>query len=93
LKRPLIHVWIVGLGVHLLSRWQNNRHTEAVAFMEAVGLRYQPTDLEIRREDLAAALSHLPRYVEGRRELWWTVINDRFITTARIEDAFSELKF
>ena len=31
LKRPFIHGWIVGLGVHLLSRLQENRHAEAVA--------------------------------------------------------------
>jgi glycerol-1-phosphate dehydrogenase [NAD(P)+] len=93
LGRPFIHGWIVGLGVHLLSRLQEHRHTEAVAFMEAVGLRYQPADLRIRREDLTAALLNLSRYVEGRRDLWYTVIHEQPITPSWVESALSRLKF
>jgi glycerol-1-phosphate dehydrogenase [NAD(P)+] len=93
LRRPFMHGWIVGLGVHLLSRLQDNRHAEAVAFMDAVELRYQPADMEIRRDDLKASLLNLRRYVEGRRDLWHTVINEREITTAWVEEALADLKF
>ena len=34
LERPFIHGWIVGLGVHLLSRLQGYQHEQAVAFMK-----------------------------------------------------------
>ncbi|MCL4787683.1 MAG: iron-containing alcohol dehydrogenase, partial [Verrucomicrobia bacterium] len=64
LQRPFIHGWIVGLGVDLLSRLQENQHAEAVDFMDAVGLCHQPADLDLRREDLAASLLNLRRYVE-----------------------------
>lgn len=93
LRRPFIHGWIVGLGVYLLSRLQEHRHAEAVAFMEAVGLRYQPADLQIRREDLAAALLNVRRYVEGRSDLWYTVIDQQPITPDWVEDALAGLKF
>ncbi len=93
LRRPFIHGRIVGLGVYLLSRLQEHRHAEAVAFMEAVGLRYQPADLQIRREDLAAALLNLRCYVEGRRDLWYTVIHERPITPDWVDTALAPLKF
>ena len=93
LKRSFIHGWIVGLGVHLLSRLQDNRHAEAVAFMDTVGLKYQPGELEIRREDLVASLLNLRRYVEGRRDLWHTIIHERAITPEWIEEALATLKF
>jgi len=92
LRRPFIHGWIVGLGVYLLSRLQEHRHAEAVAFMEAVGLRYQPADLRIRREDLTAALLNLSRYGEGRRDFWYTVINEQPITPHWVEAALAELR-
>ncbi|MCX8090806.1 MAG: iron-containing alcohol dehydrogenase [Verrucomicrobiae bacterium] len=93
LRRPFIHGWIVGLGVHLMSRLQENRHEEAVAFMDAVGLRYQPADLGIRREDLSACLLNLRRYVSGRSDLWYTVIHERDLTPEWIEAALATLKF
>jgi glycerol-1-phosphate dehydrogenase [NAD(P)+] len=93
LRRPFIHGWIVGLGVYLLSRLQGHRHPEAVAFMDTVGLRYQPADLQIRREDLAAALLNVRRYVEGRSNLWYTVIHEQPITPDWVADALAGLKF
>jgi len=93
LRRPFIHGWIVGLGVHVLSRLQDHRHAEAVAFMDTVGLRCQPADLEIRRDDLAASLLNLRKYVDGRRDLWHTVINEREISREWVEETLATLKF
>lgn len=93
LKRPFIHGWIVGLGVHLLSRLQENHHAEAVDFMSRVGLRFHPADLEIRRDDLAAALGNLRRYVENRRDLWYTVLQERAISAEWMEAALATLRF
>ena len=93
LQRPFIHGWIVGLGVHLLSRLQENRHAETVDFMGCVGLRYQPTDLGIGRDDLMSALLNLRHYVESRRDLWHTIIQERSISPAWIQEALGTLKF
>jgi glycerol-1-phosphate dehydrogenase [NAD(P)+] len=93
LHRPFVHGWIVGLGVHLMSCLQENHPVEAVAFMNCVGLRYHPADLQIRRDDLAAALLNLRRYVEGHPDLWHTVIREREITSAWIDEALRTLRF
>lgn len=93
LQRPFIHGWIVGLGVHLLSRLQDNRHAEVVAFMNEVGLRFQPTDMEIRHEDLRASLLNLHHYLSSRRDLWYTVINEHDISPPWVDAALATLKF
>ncbi len=93
LGRPFLHGWIVGLGVRLLSRLQENRHEEVVAFMDEVGLRHQPSDLGIRREDLEASLLNLRAYVEGRRDLWYTVIQERAIEASWVGEALDQLRF
>ena len=93
LQRPFIHGWIVGLGVHLLCRLQDNRHAEVVAFMSEVGLRFQPTDTEIRHEDLRASLLNLRHYLRSRRDLWYTVINEREISPEWVDDALATLRF
>ncbi len=93
LRRPFIHGWIVGLGVHLLTRLQENRHAEAVAFMEAVGLRHQPADLGIQREDLTASLLNLRNYVQARPDLWYTAIHEREITRPWVDSVLSGLRF
>ncbi|MEZ6073668.1 MAG: iron-containing alcohol dehydrogenase [Pirellulales bacterium] len=93
LRRPFVHGWIVGLGVYLLSRLQEHRHSEAVAFMEAVGLRYQPADLHIRRDDLAKSLLNLRDYVESRTDLRYTIIHERSITRDWVNHALAGLEF
>ncbi|MEK9863781.1 MAG: hypothetical protein VW804_11565, partial [Verrucomicrobiota bacterium] len=93
LQRPFIHGWNEGLGVHLLSRLQGNQHEEAVAFMEEVGLPHQPSDLEIRKEDLRASLLALNDYIRSRSDLWYTVLNQREITQAWVDDALRTLNF
>ena len=93
LKRPFIHGWIVGLGVHLLSRLQENEHAQIVDFMKEVGLMYQPSVLGIRRDDLQASLADLHTYVSQRSDLWHTIINEREITFEWIGDALKSLTF
>ncbi len=93
LQRSFIHGWIVGLGVHLLSRLQDNAHAKAVSFMDAVGLRYHPSDLGIGREDLTASLLNLCHYVSRRRDLWYTVVNEREISRAWAEESLATLRF
>lgn len=93
LKRPFIHGWIVGLGVHVLSRLQNNGHAKVVAFMDAVGLRYQPAHLQVRRDDLAASLLNLRNYIGNRPDLWYTIIQEQPITPAWVAEVLESLSF
>jgi len=93
LKRPFIHGHIVGLGVYLLSRLQENEPDKVTSFMHEVGLKYQPADMAIRRDDLLESLSNLREYVGSRPHLWYTVINERMIDREWSEAAIAELKF
>ncbi|MGD9645759.1 MAG: iron-containing alcohol dehydrogenase [Pirellulales bacterium] len=90
--RAFIHGQIVGLGVYLLSRLQENRHAEITALMDRLGLAYQPADLDIDRATLVASLANLRNYVEARG-LWYTIINEKPMTPAWIEDAIAGLLF
>jgi glycerol dehydrogenase-like iron-containing ADH family enzyme len=93
LGRPFIHGWIVGLGVYCMSRLQENRADEMTDFMKRVGLRYDPKVMDIRREDLRAALLNLRSFVESRPKLWYTVINERPIEPAWVDQTLEGLIF
>ncbi|REK18156.1 MAG: iron-containing alcohol dehydrogenase [Planctomycetota bacterium] len=93
LGRPFIHGYIVGLGIYLMSRLQENAPDEITAFMDEVGLRYQPVDMQIRRDDLVSSLKNLRSFVELRPHLWHTVINERTITPGWIERTLEDLQF
>ena len=93
LKRPFVHGYIVGLGIHLMSRLQNNRFEMIREAMKEVGLTYDPVVMDIRREDLIASLLNLRHYVGTRPKLWYTYINDSNITKEWAEEALQDLKF
>lgn len=93
LKRPFIHGHIVGLGIYLLSRLQENDAEGITDFMDRVGLRYHPRDLGITRDDLTASLANLRAFIQQRPHLWYTVLNERPITREWIEQAVRGLKF
>lgn len=93
LKRPFVHGYIVGLGIYLMSQLQGNRFDFIRQVMDEVALPYDPRVMEIRREDLVAALLNVRHFVEHRPKLWYTVINDSRITRDWAEQAVAGLKF
>lgn len=93
LKRPFVHGNIVGLGIYLLSRLQENDADRVTSLMDEVGLKYHPIEMQIRREDLVASLSNLQTFVQQRPHLWYSVINERPITPDWIANSLSGLRF
>ena len=93
LQRPFIHGHIVGLGIYLMSRLQDNEPTRITEFMDRVGLLYQPAEMDISRMDLEQSLLSLANFVCERPHLWYTVINEREIERSWIQSVLSELKF
>ncbi len=89
---PFIHGQIVGLGIYVMSRWQQNQHREITALMDELGLKYQPRDMMIARDPFVAALNNLPAFVEARK-LWYSVIQDRPVTPAWIDEISGTLQF
>jgi len=61
--------------------------------MKEVGLPHQPSDLEIRKDELRASLLALNDYVQGRSDLWYTVLNEQKITPAWVDEALQTLNF
>lgn len=92
LGRNFIHGHIVGLGVFLMSRLQENRHREMVDLMHRLDLHCQPRHLDLSREALAASLADLPSFCQ-RRNHWYSALHEREITPGWIRDALAELEF
>jgi glycerol-1-phosphate dehydrogenase [NAD(P)+] len=93
LKRPFIHGHIVGLGIYLMSRLQNNQADEITHIMDEVRLAYHPVGMEIQRSDLIESLKNLRSFVSKRDNLWYTIINKAEITDDWITEAISRLRF
>lgn len=90
--RAFIHGHIVGLGIYLLSRLQQNRAEWVTALMDRLSLRYQPADLGLDRDTLVASLHNL-RAFTAARGMWHSVIQEREITDAWIDEALAGLRF
>lgn len=93
LRRPFVHGHIVGLGIYLMSQLQNNRFEWIRELMDRVGLAYHPEGMGIKREELALSLLNLKKYVNGKPNLWFTVIDDFEITREWALEAMTGLKF
>ena len=93
LKRPFIHGYIVGLGIYLMSRLQNNAPQDITRIMDEVALHYHPRYMDITRRNLIDALLNLRPYVRQRPELWYTVIDDSNITREWAGEVVRELEF
>jgi glycerol-1-phosphate dehydrogenase [NAD(P)+] len=93
LKRPFIHGNIIGLGIYILSRLQNNEPDRITKIMDEVGLQYQPKTLDIKREDLKASLLNLKKFVKRQDALWFTIIDDAHITEAWVDQVLDGLEF
>ena len=93
LKRPFIHGNIIGLGIYLLSRLQNNDPKFITQMMNDSGLVYHPYLMNIQKKDLVNSLLNLKKFVRSKDKLWFTVIDDCNINTEWINENIYGLKF
>lgn len=92
LGRSFIHGHIVGLGVYLMSRLQENAHEQIVDLMNRLDLNYHPTHLELSRQTLGDSLANLEQFCV-QRSLWYSAVNERPIGQPWIRDALAGLRF
>ena len=93
LKRPFIHGNIIGLGIYLLSRLQNNDPKFITQMMNDSGLVYHPYSMNIEKKDLVDSLLNLKKFVGSKEKLWFTVIDDFDIDIEWVNENISGLKF
>ena len=93
LQRSFIHGHIIGLGIYIMSRLQNNRADEITQVMNDVGLAYHPISMQLKRDDLFASLLNVKHFVSTRPQLWYTMINDSHITAEWAEQVLQGLQF
>jgi len=91
-KRAFIHGQIVGLGIYLMSRLQENDADGITALMDCIGLHYQPADLGLDRRTLDESLRALRKYTESAG-LWHSIIQEREISDRWIDHVLSGLEF
>lgn len=92
LGRSFIHGHIVGLGVFLMSRLQDNDHGRIVDLMNRLDLHYHPAHLELSRATLTDSLANLRAFCE-ERQLWYSAVNERPLGAHWVRDALGELRF
>ena len=92
LKKPFVHGHIVGLGIYLMSRLQDNDAEGMTQILNDVGLDYHPRFMGITKSTLTESLSALNDFVK-RRGLWFSVLNAKKITRDWIERALRDLKW
>ena len=93
LGRPFVHGHIIALGVLLMARLQENQPGSIMEKLEVLGLPYQPRQMDLSRSALEQALRGLSKYVRGRPDLWYTVLNENEIHGQWIGRALADLSF
>lgn len=92
LQKPFLHGQIVGLGIYILSRLQDNEPEKITAIMERMGLDFHPRAMGIERASLVESLENLATFVRARG-LWYSIIDERPITRDWISETLKELRF
>ena len=93
LKRPFIHGNIIGLGIYLMSRLQNNNPEFITEMMDESGLIYHTNSMDIKREDLKESMLALKEYVKSKDKLWYTIIDESEINEEWVNENLLNLKF
>lgn len=93
LKRAFVHGHIIGLGILLMSRLQENAPEEIRRMMDEAGLLYHPRDMGILQTDLMDSLMNLKSYSDSRPDLWHTVIDETPIRTDWAREVLATLQF
>ena len=93
LKKPFLHGQIIGLGIYIMSRLQQNQPDFIEQIMKDVELEYLPRLMDIKKKDLEASLACLKAYVSSKDKLWYTIIDTVDITEDWIHQNIQHLEF
>jgi glycerol-1-phosphate dehydrogenase [NAD(P)+] len=89
--RTYVHGWLVGLGIWIMSRLQQNEAETITSIMERIGLPHTPCINGLTRADVEQALTTLQaRTVADER--WYSIIQQRPPTPAFIAETLRLLE-
>jgi glycerol-1-phosphate dehydrogenase [NAD(P)+] len=82
--KPFLHGQIVSLGVLLMSALQDNDPQFIKGKLDAMGVAYRPSDMNITWDQVRAGLKNMPEYWKTAGNLWYTAavhvpITDEFL--------------
>ena len=92
LRRTFIHGHVVGLGIYLMSRLQDNDYARITQVMNEVGLNYHPIGMHISADDLRKSLKNCHAFV-NERQLWFSILNVKKIDDSWIDWAIADLEW
>ncbi|MCL6444909.1 MAG: iron-containing alcohol dehydrogenase [Alicyclobacillus sp.] len=90
-QRPYVHGQIVGLGIYLMSKLQNNRPEDIAGLMQDIGIDWSPKAMGLSQDTVRTALSSVEEYVK-KESLWYSIIN-RGVPASFIEEMIGLLIF
>ncbi|MFO8055803.1 MAG: iron-containing alcohol dehydrogenase [bacterium] len=90
--RGFVHGELVCLGVHIMSRLQENDPGRVDRILEQAGVNFHPRQLGISRQEIFQALRTLPDYVNSEG-LPYSIINDRGLEEHVINEITRDLEF
>jgi glycerol-1-phosphate dehydrogenase [NAD(P)+] len=82
--KHVIHGELVGTGIALMSRLQDNRPQWAMALMDRLGIRYRPDPADITREELRQTLLTLRSFVESEG-CFYSVVNRAVLDANQVD--------
>lgn len=88
--KRMIHGELVGTGIFLLSRWQENDPQGVSALMDKLGIRYRPSPEDATREDLRRTLLGLEEFV-ATEQTFYSRVNRGGLEADRIDGWLDEL--
>jgi len=87
-RRHFIHGDLVGLGIFMMSRLQDNNHEWVVNLMDRCGLRYKCPDAS--RQEIRETMQSLKDF-KDRTGLFYSIVDTEPITSRFIDDAMNAL--
>jgi glycerol-1-phosphate dehydrogenase [NAD(P)+] len=90
-RRPFVHGEIVGLGVLLMSRLQENRPEWVLRVLDDLGLLYRPADIGLDVGELRSTLSTLADFCV-QEAFPHTVVNEAPLSPDVIDSLVSDLE-
>jgi glycerol-1-phosphate dehydrogenase [NAD(P)+] len=89
-RRPYVHGQIVGLGLHLMSRLQDNEPDAIDALQDRLGVAWRPSTFGLETSVVRRTLGELAAFSRAEG-LWYSVI-DRGVSPAFVDEALARLE-